>query len=489
VINAPSLGQPLFSGAIWMFAVRWVLRLLSVISIAALARLLDKSDFGLVALASAVIALPAVLTDLGVEQAIICERDPAPGIYNTAWTIRLIQLAIAAAGLYIAGPWISSFYGDPRISPMIQVLSLMVVLKGMENMWTVSFRKELNFRLDFIYEAVSKLLSVVLTIALAVFLRSYWALVYGQVVAAAVRVVMSMFIAPQWPRFTFSHWNSIWSFSQWSLTKGVASYLVQNGDRIILGRLSEAGVVGAYSMGREIAEMPLTEISMPVNRALGPGFSALQNDPVRLVHAITRSLAAVAMLAFPIGVGLAVTATQFIPVFLGSGWEEAVPVLQLLAIASTITAIRGVMGNTLSVIGHIRSSAIVMWVRGILLIATGIPASILAGAQGMAAAFLVSEALTVCATVIFYRRHLPQFSMSTLVSSLIRPASATLIMLVFVVIAGQMPIGSQLLLLVSKVTTGVLSFGIATYLLWHYSGYPEGLESLVLERIQMMSRS
>ena len=120
-----------------------------------------------------------------------------------------------------------------------------------------------------------------------------------------MRVVISMFISPEWPRFTFSHWNSIWSYSQWSLAKGAASYVVQNGDRIILGRLSYTGAVGAYSMAREIAEMPLTEISMPVNRALGPGFSALQHDPTRLVNALTRSIAAVATLAFPIGIGLA----------------------------------------------------------------------------------------------------------------------------------------------------------------------------------------
>jgi lipopolysaccharide exporter len=489
VIDAPSLGQPLFSGAIWMFAVRWVLRLLSVISIAALARLLDKNDFGLVALASAVIALPAVLTDLGVEQAIISERNPARGVYNTAWTIRAIQLAIAAAALYAGGPWIATFYGDPRIAPMVQVLSAMLLLKGLENIWTVSFRKDLNFRLDFIYEAASKLLSVVLTIALAVSLRSYWALVYGQVAAAAVRVVISMFIAPEWPRITLSHWNSIWSFSQWSLAKGAATYVVQNGDRIILGRLAEAGAVGAYSMGREIAEMPLTEISMPVNRALGPGFSALQHDTPRLVHALTRSIAAVATLAFPIGIGLAATAPQLIPVFLGSGWDEAIPVLQLLSIASTITAIRGVMGNTLAVIGHIRSSAVVMWIRGVLLIAVGIPASIVAGAPGMASAFFVSEVLTVCATVIFYRRHLPLFSTIAVWRALLRPAAATLIMAAFVIAVGQMAIGSQVLLLAAEVAIGIAIYGVAIYLLWHRSGYPDGLESLVLERARLMSRN
>ena len=468
---------------------RWVTRLLSVISIATLARLLEKDDFGLVALASAFVALPAILTDLGVEQAVISERAPDRGLYNTAWTIRAAQLATAALLIYLSAPWVAAFYGDTRIVAIVQSLSVMVLLKGLENMWTVSFRKEFNFKRDFVYDTLSKLLTVVATISLAVTLRSYWALIYGQIVGGAVRVVISFCIAPEWPRPTLSHWRRIWSFSQWSLAKGAATYLVQNGDRVVLGRLTAAGSVGAYSIGREIAEMPLTEIAMPVNRALGPGFSALQHDPNRLVVALTKSLAAVVMVALPIGIGLALTAEQLIPVFLGPRWQEAVPVLQLLSIASTITAVRGVMGNTLAVIGHIRSSAIVMWIRCLLLVVIGVPAAVVAGANGMAVAFLVAEILTTGATLYFYRRHLPQFSLTSLWRTLLRPVSGTLVMTGLVLAADQMWTSSNVLLLVTKVAIGALSYGLVIYLLWHRSGHPEGVEQLVAQRIRLMRKA
>lgn len=488
VRDSASFGQQLFGGAIWMFAVRWVMRVLSVINIAILARLLDTNDFGLVALASAAIALPAVLTDLGVEYAIICERAPTRGFYNTAWTIRAIQLALAAVCIFTASPWIAGFYGDPRITPMLQILSAMLLLKGAENIWTVSFRKDLDFRTDFVYEAISKLMAVIFSIVLAVVWRSYWALVYSQVAAAALRVVISFFIAPHWPRPTFSHWRQIWSFSQWSLANGAASYLVHNGDRLILGRFVETGAVGAFSLGREIADMPLTEISMPANRALGPGLSAIQDDPNRLVHALTRSLAAVGTLAFPIGVGLAVTAPQVVPVFLGGGWEAAIPILQLLSIASTMTALRGVMGNTLAVIGHIRSSAIVMWVRGLSLVAAGIPATILGGAQGMAAAFLVTEAFAVGVTLFFYRRHLPLFHVGNLGRALVRPGLSTVVMVLLVAIAAQTPTRSVYLLLAIKALVGAFTYTAVMYLLWLRSGYPDGLETLVMERLRLINR-
>ena len=169
MIDAPSLGQPLFSGAIWMFAVRWVMRLLSVISIAVLARLLEKDDFGLVALASAVIALPAVLTDLGVEQAIIAERAPARRCLQYGLDDSSDSAGDRRGRTLPRRSVDRQLLRRPAHPPMIQVLSTMVLLKGMENIWTVSFRKELNFRRDFIYEAICKVLAVTLTIALAVF--------------------------------------------------------------------------------------------------------------------------------------------------------------------------------------------------------------------------------------------------------------------------------------------------------------------------------
>jgi lipopolysaccharide exporter len=487
--DAPSLTHSLFTGAIWMFAMRWVTRLFSVASIAILARLLEKDDFGLVALASAIVALPTVLTDLGVEQAIIAERTPERGIYNTAWTIRAIQLAVAAAAIYVFSPWLSNFYGDDRIQPMLQVLSLMVLLKGLENMWTVSFRKELDFRRDFIYDTLSRLVASIVTIVLAFLLRSYWALVYGQVASAALRVVISMLVAPEWPRVTFSHWQRLWSFSQWSLAKGIASYIVQNGDRLVLGRMSTAAAVGAYSIGREIAEMPLTEISMPVNRALGPGLSAIQHDRRRLVDALIKSLGAVATIALPIGIGLALTAKELIPAFLGSGWDEAVPILQVLSIASIITAIRGVMGNTLVVIGHIRSSAVVMWIRGVLLIAIGIPAAIAGGAAGMAAAFLMSEALTICGTFYFYRRHLPDFDMADFWRALTRPVLSVVFMALVVISIMQLLNLSVWVALLAKVTVGAMSYSLAICMLWRKFGYPDGVERVVAERLSSLRRA
>jgi O-antigen/teichoic acid export membrane protein len=482
-----SLGARLFSGTLWMFAMRWTVRLLGIVNVVVLARLLDKDDFGLVAMAGAIIALPTVLLDVGVEQAVIREQSPSRGIYNTAWTIRAMQMALVAVAIHLFGPLAASFYGDARVAEMLSVLAVMVVLGGLENIWTVSFRKNLDFRRDFAFNTVCKLLSVIVTIALAFSLRSYWALVYGQVAGAALRLVVSFAMAPERPVPTLCEWRRIWSFSQWTLAGGFASYIDEHADRLILGRLSDAGNVGAYTVGREIAEMPLTEIQMPANRVLGPGLSSLQNEPERLASALTKALGAVAAVAFPISVGLAVTAGVAIHVMLGEGWQSAVPVLQIVALASMFAAMTRVISNTLAVIGHIRSWTAGIWIKAALLLALGIPATVSAGPVGMACAFFVTQAVAFAFNLFRLSRHVPQFSFGSFARALQRPAASVLVMFGVTSLVAASGVGSAILSLLGQVAAGVLSYFLATYLIWRAQGQPDGLERMVLQRVAGLS--
>ena len=128
-------------------------------------------------------------------------------------------------------------------------------------------------------------------------------------------------------------------------------------------------------------------------------------------------------------------------------------------------------------------------IRCLLLVVIGVPAAVVAGANGMAVAFLVAEILTTGATLYFYRRHLPQFSLTSLWRTLLRPVSGTLVMTGLVLAADQMWTSSNVLLLVTKVAIGALSYGLVIYLLWHRSGHPEGVEQLVAQRIRLMRKA
>jgi lipopolysaccharide exporter len=480
-----SLSESMFTGALWMFAMSWLIRLLSIISISVLARLLDKEDFGLIAITSAIVMLPVVLLDLGLEQAIIREEKPTPSLYNTAWTIKVFQMSIVAVVLAISAPWIADLYQDPRITDILYVLSGMIFIRGLENLWVVFFRKELNFHKDFLYETICKLLAVVVTIGLAWYYRSYWALVYGQAAVAVIRLTLSMIIAPQRPSFHLGYLKNLWGFSQWSMVKGLAFYFIMQADKLIIGRFSSIENVGAYALGREISDLPVRDISAPANRALGSGFSRLQGIPDRLVSALMRSVNAISSITFPIGLGLAVTAPQAVPVMLGEGWHSTILILQILACSSAFTAVAGLLANTLVVVGYVRDVAIIMWVRAIALVLLGIPAAMYGDIVGMALAVLGAEFLNACGMILNCKQRIPTLRKRQILQSVATPALCAGLMVVSVVLVNQFSGIENLLVLLSvNVLTGATVYVTALYSIWWLRGRPDTIEAMALDKVR-----
>lgn len=479
-------GDRLFQGTLWMIAMRWSVRLLGVVSITILARLLDKTDFGLVAMATAVVALPQILLDMGVEQAVIREKTPNADIYNTAWTIRLAQMLFVAVVVFVSAPWVADFYGDGRIVEILQVLSLAVLIRGAENIWVVSFLKSYSFRRDFAYNTSLKVISVVLTVSLALWFRSYWALVYAQLILACVRLVLSFSVAPGRARLTVSQWRRIWSFSQWSLAKGLAQYVLTSGDRMLLGKLAGADLVGLYTVSREIADTPTSEISAPINRVLGPGFSSMQNEPMRLAAAITKSVGAVVTVALPIAVGLALTAPFLVPVALGPGWDGVAPLLQILAIAAIFSSTRGILGNALAVIGYIRTATFVAWFRAIVVVSLGIPATIAYGPEGLAGTYLLAEFASLFVKLYFFRRYVPQLSFYALLHSTVRAIISVSAMAVVVVATSYAGLSEPGLMLLAQVVVGAFTYATTLVVLWVAMGRPDSVERIVLEHLSAL---
>ena len=291
------------------------------------------------------------------------------------------------------------------------------------------------------YETSSKVLALVFTVALAVVWRSYWAL-YGQVAATVIRVVISISITSEKPQADLeSLARTLVVFSMEPRKRGSHVHR-ENGDRIILARFVGAGAVGAYTMGREIADMPMSEVAMPANRALGPGLAALQDNPRHLVITYQEprccSHSRISHRDRP-GYLCGASHTSFLGQRLGGGYPgPAVPGALERDYCPARSHGKHPRGDRVH--QELGNRDVV---RGLLLIAVGIPGAIIAGAVGMAVAFLVSETLTTGVTLFFYRTHLPAFSFRRLGHAMIRPGSSALIMVACVIALNQSVVASD----------------------------------------------
>jgi len=478
--GALPLKGKIVSGSIWMIAMRWTMRFLGIVNVGILARLLEQEDFGLVAMASAVMALPVMLLDMGFENALIRDRSASKDDYNTAWTLRVLQMGFVAVLIFFTAPYIAGYYGDPRVEDICRMLSASILVQGLQNMWVVSFRKDFKFHADFLFNVSKKLLTTIVTIIFAFALQTYWALVYGQLTGVVIELLLSLLVVGQLPRPTLKAWRKLWGFARWNMAGSVAIYVYYNSDKLILGHFLPASLVGIFTVGREISDMPINEISAPLNRALGPGFAELQPYPERYASAVKKTWGAVATIVLPVSIGIAATASQIVPVLLGPNWEEAIPIIQLLSLSGILATLDGILTNILIVSGYVAFSAVRAWIRAVVVLLIAIPAVIHFGIFGMAAAQFLSSGSGLIPSLRYISKKTPGLTALSVVAGAVRPVCASIVMALCVLAWNWSDIEAPVLLLLCKVVTGAASYSLVLLGLWRMDGKPDTIERTVL---------
>lgn len=477
---APSLRGDMIRGSLWMVATRWVMRSIGLVGTIVLARLLVPEDFGLIAMAMLVVGLLDILTSFGVDLALIRNADAQRKHFDTAWTIQVMQGVMVAVALVAAAPFAAGYYDEPRIVPVMQILALGVAAQGFNNIGVVAFRRDLNFVREFWFMVIKRLISFVVTVAVALIWRNYWALVTGVIAGQTLGVVLSYAMHPYRPRFSLEAIGEVWSFSQWMLAINIGDYLYSKADEFIVAGVAGSKHLGVYTMASDISNMPTTELVFPISRALFPGYAKLAAEPQRFVYAYLNVLSFVALFATGVGVGIAVVAHDLTVVVLGPKWLDAVPIIQWLALFGVIRAIYGQSGNVLTALGRVRSLSMLMWLQLLFLIPLAAWAAVAIGIVGVAMV-KVSIAL-LFALILFYAltRVLPISAME-IGDCLWRPALAGLAMVLAVTGLHAGPETGSAISLARDVVVGAVTYSVAILLLWHLAGRPRGGEQFVLE--------
>lgn len=224
-------------------------------------RLLVPEMFGVMALASVMLVGLQLLSDLGLRQSIVqSKRGQDTEYLNTAWTVQIIRgcliwLAAMAGGymlqllgsarLLAAG----SVYADPVLPYVIGVLSFNALVSGFESTKLATANRNLMLGRITLLEMTSQLLGLALMVSWAFMDRSIWALVAGSLATCLSRTALSHFALPG--QTNKLHWDptalrEIVSFGKWIFVTSILGFLAVNGDRLMLGWLVDAKILGIY---------------------------------------------------------------------------------------------------------------------------------------------------------------------------------------------------------------------------------------------------
>ncbi len=202
-----------------------------------LVRLLRPEDFGLVALASSLIATIDMLSSVGAGDALIRATDPDRGMYDTAFTIGLLRGGVTATAIVAAAWPMGTWFGDERVTTVMLALAFGTVLSSLENIGIIDFRRDIAFDKEFVLNVWPRVISVAVTIVAALWLRSYWALVIGTLSNRLVRLPLTYRMSPYRPRLALRSWRHLVGFSFWSWAQSMQFLVRDRVDAFVIGRL------------------------------------------------------------------------------------------------------------------------------------------------------------------------------------------------------------------------------------------------------------
>lgn len=325
----------------WVLTGRVVSRIVTVTTSLVLARLLTPSDFGLVAMGVLALSLLEVLTAVGVRDALIQREGDIGELLDSAWTIEILRGATISGLLFLAAPAVAVFFREPAAVAIIRAVSVIPLLRGLENIGTVLFRKELDFRKDFKLEASRVIAHAVVGISLAVALRSVWALVAAQIVGYAVQSVVSYVLSPVRPAFRldWAQARGLYGFGKWVLLGGLIGYAQLQADTFFVARFFSPAELGLYTLAFTISNVVIVDIGKAIAKVMFPVYSMGATDMDRVTRGLLDAYELVAAATLPLCVGLALVADDFTLVVLGEDWASMIPVLRVLAIAACCRAL------------------------------------------------------------------------------------------------------------------------------------------------------
>ncbi|MGC9269842.1 oligosaccharide flippase family protein [Acidiphilium sp.] len=479
-------------GAGWIMGWRFINRILGLISTLILVRLLAPSAFGIVALSMNLMFSLAQLSEAGIENAIIRNENPDRELYDTGFTINAIRgfgtgFLIAALAIPIA-----RFFDNPHMINVLYVVGIGSAISSLENIGVVDFRRFIAFDKEFQLKLFPRLISVVAGVALAVWLRNYWALVFAILINQVATVVISYIIHPYRPRLTLSGWRRISGYSAlvWLLNLvGVAQSATSN---IVIGRVSGTADVGIYSVGSEIAGLPSSELIGPLCRAAFSGFSAAKQTGDNGATMMLRLLGLMALITVPAGFGLSLVAFPLVKLGFGDKWLGAVPILEIFGIATTVTIFGSIAGTLFAVQAWLKASLKLNIGLTLLRVALLI---LLVPPYGLIGAAVAVSIIDVVSQIVYFmvmtrRLHV---SIAAIVARVWRTLIGAGVMTAVLLAAhlgwgrweGRDPVIA--LHLAGAVALGAASYALTVSLLWLAAGRPDGGEAdllLVLRRFR-----
>lgn len=386
-----NLNNKIVNATKWSAITEVMAKLVAPISSMVLARLLTPEAFGVVATLNMVIAFAEIFTDAGFQRYLIQhefkDEEDKDKSTNVAFWSNLVMSFILWGLITVFCEPLASLVGNPGLGHVLVVACVSIPLAAFSSIQMALFKRDLDFKTLFWRRIAIIIVPLCVTIPLAFWLRSYWALVIGTIVTNLVNALLLTLKSNWRPRryYSFTRLKEMFSFCSWSIVDSVLVWVTSYVDIFFIGRVLNEYYLGVYKTSITTVGHFTSLVTASILPVILPAIARLQDNLPEMRITLLKLQKYTSVLLLPIGFGIFSFNGLITKIMLGSQWSEAAPFIGLWGLMEVITIVFArFCSNVYPAVGKPKTSVVVQILHLVVLI----PAVIVSGQYGFRALYI-----------------------------------------------------------------------------------------------------
>lgn len=351
-----SIRQSVIDGTKWITISTIVDASVQVLRLAILARFLNKSDFGIVAIISVVLGLTTTFGDLGFTIGIMSKKEVTHNEFSSLFWGQFFLFTLLYVILSVVSPLVASFYNEPLIKRLIPISLLSLIFWGVGKLYDTLLQKEMCFKTLAVRSIVSSFIALLSAYIFCVLNFGIYSLILSTLSYTICNNVWNFISGQKYSKlhfhFSLAEVKPFFKIGIFKTGTSIVDYFSSKLDVLIIGRILGMETLGLYNIAKELMTR-ITSIIQNINSKVSmPALSKVQDDLRQLRNYYCRLTNISIFILIPVCVFVILFPNEIIVVLYGSKYFAAKTVLQLFAALSIVNSIESSEGILTSSLGR-----------------------------------------------------------------------------------------------------------------------------------------
>jgi O-antigen/teichoic acid export membrane protein len=309
-----------------------------------LARLLGPEQYGIFAIGAVVVSFSNFFADVGIAYGLIQKKTVANTDLRFITTWQFIIGSLVSLTVVLASGPIAAFFGESRAGDVVQALAIICLINALAAPSLNMLKRNMDFKSLQIAQLLAYVVGyVIIGVPLAMMGWQAWALVIAWLVQSVVMLAMLYAYVrhPLRPLLWFADASSLMKYGLTVLTTNLINWLINNVDRVIVGRVFTSKEIGLYATSYNMLYNPTSSLLGTLQPVFFSASSRLSDDKPRIAAGYKTLVGCITLFVLPAFVGLAVVSHTFALALYGQAWATLGSTLQPLALAMPLFLLWG----------------------------------------------------------------------------------------------------------------------------------------------------